>query len=181
MGHSAPHEPKAGIVMNRITIVIASAALSVLALAGCSAPNGSGAGGTVPSSVPPVTSAGTELSVAASGLGDIIVDGQGMTAYVFDKDVPGSGTSACVGDCLTSWPPVVTNSESPTVDGVTGEIGTIPWLDGSFQVTVNGWPLYTFAGDASTGETNGQGKNSVWWAVSPSGERITTPAAPSGY
>jgi RNA polymerase sigma-70 factor (ECF subfamily) len=45
-----------------------------------------------------------------------------MTVYVFDKDTPGSGASACTGGCLQAWPPVLADSATPTVDGSeTGE------------------------------------------------------------
>jgi predicted lipoprotein with Yx(FWY)xxD motif len=39
-------------------------------------------------------------------------------------------------------------------------------------VTLNGWPLYYFAGDSAAGDTNGQGVNDVWWVLTPAGEKI---------
>ena len=40
------------------------------------------------------------------------------------------------------------------------------------QLTVNGWPMYTYAGDAKAGDASGQGKNlsgGLWWVVDSSG------------
>jgi hypothetical protein len=50
------------------------------------------------------------------------------------------------------------------------------------QVTVNGMPLYTFAGDTSPGEDKGQGVKDVgiWNAVSSSGQPVTSAAVPAG-
>jgi predicted lipoprotein with Yx(FWY)xxD motif len=55
---------------------------------------------------------------------------------------------------------------------VTGEIGTITGVDGSTQVTLNGWPLYYYAGESAAGDTNGQGVGGVWWVLTPEGEKI---------
>lgn len=115
-----------------------------------------------------------ELMTADSDLGEIVVDSAGMTLYMFDNDTQGSDTSSCEGDCLTNWPPLTTDAETPAVDGVTGEVGTITGTDGSTQVTLNGWPLYYFAGDSAAGDTNGQGVGGIWWVLDPAGERITT-------
>ena len=35
------------------------------------------------------------------------------------------------------------------------------------EVTYNGWPLHTFAGDTAAGQTNGQGIGSQWFAAKP--------------
>ena len=67
---------------------------------------------------------------------------------------------------------MTTDTDTPEVEGVTGEVGTITGVDGSMQLTLDGWPLYTFAGDSAEGDTNGQGVNGVWWVLSPAGEKI---------
>jgi predicted lipoprotein with Yx(FWY)xxD motif len=116
--------------------------------------------------------ADAELMVADSDLGQIVVDGAGMTVYMFDSDTQGAGESTCSGQCAANWPAVTTDSDTPVVDGVTGEVGTITGVDGETQVTLNGWPLYYFAGDSAAGDTAGQGVNDVWWVLSPAGERM---------
>ncbi|MHA7222907.1 COG4315 family predicted lipoprotein [Arthrobacter sp. RHLT1-20] len=134
----------------------------------------SAAASSAPASSP--AAAAAELKVASSKLGQIVVDGKGMSVYYYTKDVKDSGTSTCTGGCLTAWPPVVTTSATPTVDGVTGKVGTITTPDGKMQLTINGLPVYYFAKDKAAGDILGQGVNSVWYLVAPSGEMITTAA-----
>ncbi|MFC9561239.1 hypothetical protein [Agromyces sp. NPDC056965] len=149
----------------------------VVALAGCSAPAAEAPGygsDTSTATESPDTSDSSEalLTTADSDLGEIVVDGEGMTVYMFDNDTQGADASSCEGECATNWPAVTTESDAPEVEGVTGEIGTITGVDGSTQVTLNGWPLYYFAGDSASGDTNGQGVNDVWWVLTPAGEKI---------
>lgn len=163
--------------MNARTAAGALAAALALLLVGCSSPAGqsSGDGYGMPSETPSATaeaSADAALTTADSSLGEIVVDGEGMTVYVFDKDTQGAAASACAGECIANWPAVVADSDEPVVEGVTGEVGTIGAADGSKQLTLDGWPLYTFAGDSAAGDVNGQGVNGVWWVVGPDGTKI---------
>lgn len=156
----------------RIITGVAVAALAV-ALAGC----------TSPATEEPVdddTSIETEapetdalLTTTDSDLGEIVVDADGMTVYMFDNDTQGGDSSTCEGECATNWPAVTTDSDDPPVtEGIDGEVDTIEGVDGEPQVTLNGWPLYYFAGDEAPGDTNGQGVNDVWWVLTPAGEKI---------
>jgi predicted lipoprotein with Yx(FWY)xxD motif len=117
------------------------------------------------------------LATADSDFGTIVVDGEGMTAYMFDNDTQGSGESSCSGDCLAAWPAIVAESDSPAVDGVDGEVGTIERDDGTLQVTLDGWPLYLWAQDSAPGDVTGQAVNDVWWVIGPDGEPIRTAPA----
>jgi predicted lipoprotein with Yx(FWY)xxD motif len=103
-----------------------------------------------------------------------------MTVYFFDKDKPNSGTSVCTGACAATWPAVTTTSAKPSVKGVTGTVGTITDPEGSKQITIDGRPIYTFAGDSAAGQVNGQGVQGIWFVVSPSGTEITSKAGGSG-
>jgi len=105
-------------------------------------------------------------------LGEVVVDAEGMVVYYFTNDEANSGVSACEGGCLEAWPPVLTDSETPEAEGVTGELGTIETPDGELQVTINGMPIYYFAEDEAPGDTNGQGVNEVWYVVAPDGTMI---------
>lgn len=110
------------------------------------------------------------LMVADSGLGQILVDGEGMTVYLFTNDSP--GVSTCEGDCLTAWPPVpgpLTGGEG--VDEAL--LGTVTATDGSTQATYDGWPLYYWMQDAGPGDVTGQGVNDVWFVVAPDGTAVT--------
>lgn len=114
--------------------------------------------------------AGTaDLGTSDTSLGTVVVDGRGMTVYFFDSDTPGSGASTCTDACAAAWPAVETDSDSPTVEGVTGEVGVITGVDGAHQVTLDGRPLYTYAQDMAPGDVNGQGVGGVWWVVAPDG------------
>jgi predicted lipoprotein with Yx(FWY)xxD motif len=56
--------------------------------------------------------------------------------------------------------------------GVTGRLGTIKRADGSTQATYNGHPLYTYVGDTSAGQGNGNNLNlngGLWRVVPASG------------
>lgn len=117
------------------------------------------------------TTEGAQLMVADSELGEIVVDAKGMTVYMFDSDTQDAGESTCEGQCATNWPAVTTDGDPVAGEGVTGELGTITGVDGATQVTLNGWPLYYFAGDSAAGDVAGQGVNDVWWVLSPAGER----------
>lgn len=102
--------------------------------------------------------------------GDILVDGEGLTLYMFDVDEPGAGESACTGDCLDNWPPLTLDGEARVGDDVSASVSTFERSDGSMQVTANGWPLYYFAGDDEPGDATGQGIEDVWWVLDPAGD-----------
>lgn len=167
----------------RMRLIPGAAVLALmLAVAGCAGATSSGSGSEAPSEPAASSSAdagdgGTAtdavLGTTDSSLGTIVVDGEGATVYMFDKDTQGTTTSACTGDCLANWPPVTTDAATPEVEGVTGTVATIDTPDGDKQVTLNGWPLYYFAGDATAGDTNGQGVGGVWWVLSPAGDKIS--------
>jgi predicted lipoprotein with Yx(FWY)xxD motif len=108
--------------------------------------------------------------VAATDLGDILTDADGMTIYHFAND--SEGVSTCEGDCLANWPAVEAATEPIAGNGVEAELGTIERSDGTIQLTVNGFPAYHFAGDAEAGDTNGQGVSGMWWVVGADGEPI---------
>ncbi|MET1043259.1 MAG: hypothetical protein ABWX59_03930 [Microbacteriaceae bacterium] len=168
----------------RFATGLAGAALAIL-LTGCA--GGAGSDGTAEEPTDEGTSQTTPdeseapeseeyaLMVAETDLGQIVVDGKGMTVYMFDNDTQGSGTSTCEGQCATNWPAVTTESTSADeieVEDVTGEVGTITGVDGATQVTLNGWPLYYYIGDTAAGLTTGQGVGGIWWVLSPEGERM---------
>jgi Secreted repeat of unknown function len=54
--------------------------------------------------------------------------------------------------------------------------------DQAVQATYDGHPLYTYAGDSSAGQVNGNGlkaSGGLWWAMTPSGAKLTSGAKPS--
>jgi predicted lipoprotein with Yx(FWY)xxD motif len=113
------------------------------------------------------------VSVGSTAFGKVLVDPHRMTLYAFAKD--SRGHSSCTGSCATYWPPVP-GADAPHGGGSTSAtFGTIKRSDGSSQLTVNGYPMYTYAGDAAPGQANGQGTNlsgGLWWVVSPDGSWV---------
>ena len=103
------------------------------------------------------------------GLGEILVDAEGLTLYMFDRDTQGEDSSTCSGDCADAWPPLTTDGSVTGGENVTADVGTFERLDGEVQVMANGWPLYYFAADESPGDIEGQGVNDVWWVLTPDG------------
>lgn len=107
-------------------------------------------------------------------MGKILVDGKGMTLYIFDKD--SMGKSACTGDCVTKWPLFTAADEKEVItmsEGVTAKFGVIKRDDGKYQITANGMPLYYYANDKAAGEVNGQAVGDVWWVVGADGSKIS--------
>jgi predicted lipoprotein with Yx(FWY)xxD motif len=175
----------------RTSAVLAGVAAFALGLAACGSSGSSGG----PYSAGPNTSTistaspgsaggrGATVDVAnASGLGQIIVDASGRTLYLFQADT--GTTSSCSGACANAWPPV-TATDSPTAGtGLNPSLlDTTSRSDGNRQVTYNGHPLYTYAGDKNPGDTNGQGVNAFgggWFVLSSAGSQISGGTSPTG-
>lgn len=129
-----------------------------------------------PSAEAPAAS-GAVIEFSSTDLGDILVDGEGMTLYVFDNDT--EGTSACTGDCAANWPPLT--GDVTAGDGVDADLlGTTERDDGSAQATYADQPLYYFAGDQASGDVNGQAVGGIWWVVGVDGEKITEEVSQAG-
>ncbi len=117
----------------------------------------------------PGAAAGVTLSTASTTLGSIVVNGNGMTAYFYDLDKANSEVSACTGNCAIQWPPIISKTRKVAVSGVKGRVSV---LARTKQITINGRPIYTFAGDSTKGATNGQGLGGVWYAISAKGVEL---------
>jgi predicted lipoprotein with Yx(FWY)xxD motif len=110
-----------------------------------------------------------KLSAGKTPWGDIVVDRDGRSVYMFTKDA--NGESACYDRCAEIWPPVLTELAPVAGAGVKADLlGTKKRKDGKLQVTFNGMPLYYYAEDKAAGELKGQNVNSVWFVLKPSGE-----------
>jgi predicted lipoprotein with Yx(FWY)xxD motif len=107
-------------------------------------------------------------------LGRIIVNEQGRTLYLFEKDR--RRHSACSGACAMYWPPLLTHGKPVAGNGARQALlGMIRRSDGTTQVTYAGHPLYRFRLDSKRGQTNGQGLNDFgggWDALTPAGKKI---------
>ncbi|CAG0962540.1 hypothetical protein BURK1_00789 [Burkholderiales bacterium] len=93
----------------------------------------------------------------------VLVNGAGMTLYTFDRDVGGSGKSACNGPCAVNWPPL-----RVTGDGMASAAWqVITRDDGSKQWAYHGKPLYTWIKDAKPGDRTGDGVANAWRIARP--------------
>ena len=117
------------------------------------------------------------------GIGDVVMDQHGWILYRFDKDKPEPPTSNCTGACAVTWPPVLVQG-MPHVMGVDpAAVGAVRRDDGTWQVTLKGWPLYYYSKDAKAGQWKGQGVGGTWFVVTPEGKKnlncVNMSAAPS--
>ncbi len=112
---------------------------------------------------------GLTLAVAEdSALGPHLVDGEGRTLYLFQRDT--TSRSTCTDACTGTWPPALTDATPLAGEGVDAALlGITLRDDGRAQVTYAEHPLYYFAGDEAAGTASGQGALSLWYVVSPAG------------
>ena len=99
-----------------------------------------------------------------SSLGDILVDGNGRTLYIYTRDV--AGQSLCTAGCLTDWPVYYGGTLNPGPGIDINDFSTITRSDGGTQTTYKGWPLYYYRADA-VGDTNGEAVGNMWFVAKP--------------
>jgi predicted lipoprotein with Yx(FWY)xxD motif len=172
-------EPFEEVAMRREIRWAAMVMVAALVFAGCGDDSDSdsagttggttGGGGTTTSAPASATTAlaTADVSVGESSLGEILVDADGLSLYVFMNDT--AGTSTCVDACAQAWPPLIATSVSVADDLAAADFSLVARPDGTQQLAVKGMPLYGFAGDNAPGDTSGQGQNGVWYVVSPDG------------
>jgi predicted lipoprotein with Yx(FWY)xxD motif len=140
------------------------AAAIAIAAGGCGGGTGGGGAGNGNGSNP-----GPDVAIRTSAsLGNYLVASDGRTLYYFGLDLPGDAghapVSNCTGTCVPLWPifhvsaPVV----APGLDAA--DFGELVRSDGVKQTTYRGWPLYSYAGDARAGDTNGDNFE-VWYVI----------------
>ena len=166
--------------------VVLAAMLTVLGwvgMSGCGSSDAKSATGSAVSTArpaettpPPATDGPATVKVGQSRLGSILVDASGRTLYLFKEDKP--GRSLCTSDylnCTTGWPPLMTTGRPHAQAGV--RIRLLGSIDrtkpAGSQVTYNRHPLYLYIADKQPGDVEGQGNNSYWYVLSPSGRPIT--------
>jgi predicted lipoprotein with Yx(FWY)xxD motif len=141
-------------------------ATAVVALvAGCASSShpGNQAGGAS-GSAQNTGSGASGLKSGSTSIGKVLVDASGHTVYELVGDTAAKQT--CSGGCLAIWPAVQTN-------------GT--------QTVVNGHPAFTYVGDKSAGQANGQNVTDQWgkWlALGADGNPISaagSPKAPASH
>ena len=105
----------------------------------------------------------TRADAPAKAVDGVLVGGNGMTLYTFDKDMAGSGKSNCNGPCAANWPPLMAADN----ETATGDFSVIVRDDGKKQWAFKGKPLYYWVKDSKPGDKTGEGFNNVWHAAKP--------------
>lgn len=108
----------------------------------------------------PLTSA-MAADVPAKLANGVLVDAKGMTLYTFDKDMAGSGKSACNGPCAALWPPAMAAAS----DQPAGAYTIVVRDDGSRQWAYKGKPVYTYQADQKPGDRAGDNFKDVWHII----------------
>jgi len=111
------------------------------------------------------TSRAKALKVTHTRVGTVLASSRGLTLYYYGEDKPGSGKSACTGGCATAWPPLVAPVKAPAGVRLPGRLGVITRPNGVKQVTLNGHPLYFYAGDKAPGQAAGNGIEGAWHVI----------------
>lgn len=129
-----------------------------------------GCGGAIPS-----RQGASGVKVTSNDLGKFLVDAQGHTLYLFERD--DTSDSYCYGACAAVWPPFEADHAPQALAGVpTSALGVFKRDDGEMQVTYMGHPLYYYAADASTaGEYKGEGQKQFgaeWYVVGRNGKTV---------
>ena len=109
----------------------------------------------------PAATGPTTVALGTTSLGQILVDSKGITLYIDENDKPGA--PACTGGCLTAWPPLVAPASPTYGAGLDpSKFSTVTAADGTKQLAVDGFPLYTWTNDKKPGDTTGQDVNGFY-------------------
>ena len=155
-------------------VALTATALAVTACGPSSYSSGApgGAYGTLTGSssqraTPTSTSASrtSALKVTRTNAGTVLASSRGLTLYYYTEDKPGSGSSVCTGSCASAWPPLVAPVRAPAGVRLPGPLGMITRPGGGTQVTINGYPIYTYAGDKAPGQATGDGIEGAWHVI----------------
>jgi predicted lipoprotein with Yx(FWY)xxD motif len=116
----------------------------------------------------------SSVALRSTALGQILVDTNGRTLYLFEADKTTS--SSCYGSCASVWPPLTASGTLTAGQGVNQSLlSTTTRKDGSMEVVYNGHPLYYFVSDKQAGDTTGQALSSFgadWYVLSAAGTKI---------
>ena len=110
-------------------------------------------------------SAAAAPKVGRTKAGNVLASSRGLTLYYYTEDKPGSGKSACAGGCASAWPPLAAPVRAPAGFRLPGPLGTITRPGGLRTITINGYPIYRYAGDKAPGQAAGNGIEGAWHVI----------------
>jgi predicted lipoprotein with Yx(FWY)xxD motif len=105
------------------------------------------------------------LKTETTRAGRVLASSRGLTLYYYSEDKRGSGKSVCTGGCATAWPPLAAPVKAPAGVPLPGPLGLITRPGGVRQVTINGFPIYLYAGDKAPGQETGNGMAGSWHVI----------------
>ena len=174
---------------------------AAVAVAACGASAGTSASGSGSSASPspaassaPTGAAGATSSSAVTvssrnvpGVGAVLVNGKGQTLYLLTSEKGSKITCTASNGCTQVWPETTLPSGTTAAKAGPGVqsalLGTVKGATGALEVTYNGWPLYTFAGDSgAAGVAHGQAQTSfggTWYVLNAAGNPVTAKATSS--
>jgi predicted lipoprotein with Yx(FWY)xxD motif len=135
-------------------------------------------GGTMGSSGGTMGSSGGTEKITLENYkgGKILANAKGFTIYVFTRDTKNKDRCVRISGCKRSWPPVTTKGRPVAGTGVKESLlGMIKVSGVGEQVTYNGHPLYTYAGDGGPHQTfyvNFSMFGGHWPAMNPKGQEV---------
>jgi len=164
--------------------------VAAIGLAACGSSSSGGNGSVATTTTPgsggsksPATSFGT---ANVSGVGQVVVDGNGRTVYILTaagkKNVPCDDASGCT----AIWPDLALpdgTSKATAGAGLQASLlGTKKLSDGETYPTYNGYLMYEYASDSGPGQAHGQGIKSfggTWYTLTPAGKPMTSTGSSS--
>lgn len=111
----------------------------------------------------------------------VLVNQTGRTLYHLTSEK--GNKVVCTASCATIWPPLTVPKGAKLLSGsgvTKSKLGTIKRPDGRIQVTYAGMTLYRYSGDSKAGQTNGEGIENIWYAISPSGTLVKKASSSGG-
>jgi predicted lipoprotein with Yx(FWY)xxD motif len=152
---------------------LAALAISLTACGSQTPPGGEATPGGLQAKPADLSGANLYFISNTDQMGWFVTDADGLPLYRFDKDVPKPSKSNCEGECAKTWKPVLAD-KTPMATGVDPiSMGVLTRPDGTKQLTIAGYPQYTYVEDKAAGDMKGQGKGGVWFVTAPDGAKIT--------
>ena len=158
-------------VLPKHTFFVAIGLVLVMIVSACGSTTSTGSTSSTPTptAMPTTASTSTVQTAQATVNGKaltILTDTQGKTLYYFTPDT--AAKVACTAACAQTWPPLLyTGSSTPTSStSLPGTLGTLSDTNGT-QVEYGGYLLYTYSGDTTAGQTNGEGLFGKWFVCTP--------------
>ena len=113
-------------------------------------------------------STGTKVTLHSTSHGKVLATSNGRTLYLYTSD--SKNHSNCTGSCASVWPPLMTKGKPVAGTGVKKSLLGTAKRGSKLQVSYNRHPLYTYTGDSSAGQANGEGSGG-FYVVKASGKK----------